>query len=174
MENAQIAAIFDEIADLLELKGDNEFRIRSYRNAARTVRDLSQRVEDLVHQGEKLEDLPNIGKSTAGKICEILESGTCNRLEELQKKVPPGLTMLMRLPQFGPRKSMQVYKALKIQTLEELKKACEEHRLAIPFGSTSRKSLRHASNSRCVWKSMASLIAWTFQTHTANRPGTQA
>lgn len=130
MENAQIAAIFDEIADLLELKGDNEFRIRSYRNAARTVRDLSQRVEDLVHQGEKLEDLPNIGKSTAGKICEILESGTCNRLEELQKKVPPGLTMLMRLPQFGPRKSMQVYKALKIQSLEELKKACEEHRLA--------------------------------------------
>lgn len=67
MENAQIAAIFDEIADLLELKGDNQFRIRSYRNAARTVRDLSQRVEDLVPQEEKLEDLPNIGKSTAEK-----------------------------------------------------------------------------------------------------------
>jgi DNA polymerase (family 10) len=129
VENAQIASIFEEIADLLELKGGNEFRVRSYRNAARTVRDLSRRVEDLVEEGEKLSDLPNIGKGTAEKIDEILHRGTCRRLEELRKEVPPQLTELMKIPQLGPRKAMELHKELDIGSVEDLKKACEEHRV---------------------------------------------
>ncbi len=125
MENAQVADIFDEIADLIELSGGNEFRIRSYRSAARTVRDLSERLEDLVEGGEDLSDLPNIGESTAEKVHEILETGSCERLREMREKVPPGLVELMRVPNLGPRKVMQLHQKLGIVSLDDLKKACE-------------------------------------------------
>jgi len=129
MENARIASIFEEIADLLELQGGNEFRVRSYRNAARTVRDLSRRVEELVEEGETLSELPNIGKGTAEKIREILHRGTCRRLEDLREDIPPHLTEIMRIPQLGPRKAMDLYRELHIESVEELKTACREHRV---------------------------------------------
>ncbi|MGD2175578.1 MAG: DNA polymerase/3'-5' exonuclease PolX [Candidatus Brocadiaceae bacterium] len=129
MENSQVADIFDEIADLLELQEANEFRIRSYRNAARTVRDLSQRLEDLVEDGKELTDLPNIGDSTAGKIRQILETGTCDRLEKLRRELPGELPELMRVPQLGPRRAMKLYRALGVESLEDLRKVCEEHRV---------------------------------------------
>ncbi|MBS3735123.1 MAG: DNA polymerase/3'-5' exonuclease PolX [Phycisphaerae bacterium] len=125
MENAQVADIFDEIADLIELQGGNAFRIRSYRNAARTVRDLSQRLEDLAAAGANFADLANVGKSTAGKIQEILDTGTCERLKELRAELPDGLPELMQVPQIGPRKAMQLYEELGVSSLEELKAAAE-------------------------------------------------
>jgi len=128
LENAQIASIFEEIADLLELQGKNEFRVRFYRNASRTIRDLSRRVEDLVGEGGDLSDIPNIGTNTAEKIHEILHRGTCKRLEDLRKQVPPQLTDLMQVPQLGPRKAMRLYKELGIDSVEALRKACDEHR----------------------------------------------
>ncbi len=126
MENAQIAEVFEEIADLLELQEGNQFRIRSYRNAARIVRDLSRRLEDMVEDGEDLTDLPNIGRGTAEKIAEILKTGTCERVEDLRQQVPSGLTQLMRVPDLGPRKSMSLYQELGIQDLEGLREACQE------------------------------------------------
>jgi DNA polymerase (family 10) len=129
MENAQVADIFDEIADLIELDEGNEYRIRSYRAAARTVRDLSQRLEDLVTQEEDLSEIPNIGESTADKIHEILETGTCQRLEEMRSKVPPELTEIMRVPDLGPRKAMQLHRELGIDDLDELREACESHKV---------------------------------------------
>jgi DNA polymerase (family 10) len=129
VENVQIAGVFDKIADLLELQEGNPFRIRSYRDAARTVRDLSQRLEDMVADGEDLTELPNIGESTAGKIREILDTGTCQRLEELQGEIPEGLTQMMRVPGLGPRRAMQLYRELGVETLEELKAACEDARV---------------------------------------------
>ena len=94
MENSQIGDIFDEIADLIELQDGNPFRIRSYRNAARTVRDQGKRIEDMVRDGADLTELPNIGDSTAKKIHEILETGTCEKLKELHEEVREGLTKL--------------------------------------------------------------------------------
>jgi len=129
MENAQIADIFDEVADLLELSEADQFRIRSYRSAAQTVRGLPRRMEDMVRSGERLSDLPHIGKSTAEKIDEILRTGTCARLKELQKKLPAGLTALMKVPQLGPRRAKLLYDKLGVRTIEELKAACEQGRL---------------------------------------------
>jgi DNA polymerase (family X) len=129
MENAQIADLFDTIADLIELKGGNEFRIRSYRQAARTVRDHPERLEDLVEANEDLSDLPNIGERTADKIREIIETGTCARIEELRKDIPEGLTHLMEIPGLGPRKAKEIYDELGIETLEGLRKACEKGEL---------------------------------------------
>jgi DNA polymerase (family 10) len=129
MENAQIADIFDRMADLLELKDEDPFRIRSYRNTARTLRDMSERVEDLVHAGKSLSDFPNIGKSSEDKIREILKTGTCARLEELQRDVPEGLPDLMKIPSVGPRTAIELYRKLGIHTVAQLKKACEKHEL---------------------------------------------
>jgi DNA polymerase (family 10) len=125
MENAQIADILDEIADLLDLKDANQFRIRSYRNASRTVRGLPDRLEDMAAEGKDLSDLPNIGKSTAEKIRQILDTGTCGRLEELREELPAGLTEVMRVEGMGPKKAMALHKALGIGSLEELKSAAE-------------------------------------------------
>ncbi len=129
MENAQIADIFDEIADLLELQDENQFRIRSYRNAARSVRDFSGRLEQAVADGMDLTELPDIGESTAEKIKEIIETGTCKRLTEQREKVPPELTDLLRVPQLGPRTAMMLYRELGVKNLEDLRDACREHRV---------------------------------------------
>jgi len=145
MENAQIADIFEEIADLLELRDENPFRVRSYRSAARTVRGLSDRLQDLVEAGRDLSDLSSIGDSTAGKIIEILETGTCKRVEDLRKKVPAGLPGIMRIPGVGPRKAVLVHDALSVNSLGDLKKACEEHRVRELEGfgeKTERKILK--------------------------------
>jgi DNA polymerase (family X) len=129
MENARIAEIFSEIADLLELKGGNEFRVRSYRNAARTVSELPQRLEEMVARDADLTELPNIGKSTAEKVREIVERGTCKRLEDLREEIPEGLTELLQVPQLGPRKASQLYRELEIQSLDDLRKAAEEKKI---------------------------------------------
>lgn len=129
MENTQVAAVFNQIADLLELQQANQFRIRSYRNAARTISGLSQRLEDIARQGGDLTELANIGESTAAKVHEILETGTCQRLQELREELPGELPELMRVPGVGPRSAMQMYRELGVESIEDLRKACEEHRV---------------------------------------------
>ncbi|MCE5326735.1 MAG: DNA polymerase/3'-5' exonuclease PolX [Planctomycetaceae bacterium] len=134
MENALVADMFDEIADLLDLQEEDAFRIRSYRNAARTVRNLSQRLEDMAAEGKDFAELPNIGKSTAAKVSEMLATGTCKRLEELRAAVPADLPMLMRLPGIGPRKAMQLHKQLGISAAADLEAACREGRVRVLAG----------------------------------------
>jgi DNA polymerase (family 10) len=129
MENAQIANIFDEIGDLLELREANQFRIRSYRNAAQSIRNLSERIEDLADRGEDLSEIPDIGDATAEKIHQILKTGTCKRLENLRKKVDEGVADLMKVPGIGPRTAMQLHEDLGIASLDELKEACENHQV---------------------------------------------
>ena len=95
--NADIADLFNRVADLLEILGENPFRIRAYRNAARTVVDLSQSVAAMVEQGKDLSELPGIGKDLAGKIQEIIRTGTLSQLQELEDRIPPQLGRLMKI-----------------------------------------------------------------------------
>lgn len=150
MENDRVADIFQEIADLLELKDANEFRVRSYRDAARTVRDLSDRLEDLAAQGEDLSELPNVGKKTATKIREILDKGTCRRLEELRDEMPESLTEVMKVPHVGPRKAMQIYKELGVEDLDALQEACEEGRVRELEGFGERMEEKILQNIQTV------------------------
>ena len=129
MENAKIADILDEIADLLDLEEANAFRVRSYRNAAQTVRGLPERVEEKVAAGEHLSDLPNIGRSIGKKLHEIVDTGTCKRLEELREEIPEGVTRLMDVPDLGPRSAMRLHRELGIESLDALRQACEDHRV---------------------------------------------
>ncbi|HKB53829.1 MAG TPA: DNA polymerase III, partial [Ramlibacter sp.] len=85
--NADVAAIFGQIADLLEVQGANTFRIRAYRNAARTIGELGRSVADMIEAGEDLDQLPGVGPDLAGKIAEIVATGTCAQLEQLQHEM---------------------------------------------------------------------------------------
>ncbi len=130
MENAQISRLLYEIADLLELQKADAFRIRAYRNAARVLSDVGQSLEEMHRQGQNLADLPGIGKSTAEKIVQIIQTGTCDRLEELRKLVPRDLPKLMQVPGLGPRRAWQLHEQLGLKSLEELREACEKHKVA--------------------------------------------
>ena len=129
MENKTIADIFTEIADILEIQGENPFRVRSYRNAARTIQDMSRSLESLVKAGEDLEEIPGIGKSMSEKIQEILSTGKCHTLEELRSRVPPGLTELLKLEGLGPKKVKALYDELSVDSVDRLEKAAQAGRL---------------------------------------------
>lgn len=124
--NADVAAVFEEMADLLEIEGSNPFRIRAYRNAARTLRDLPREVGAMLDEGEDLTELPGIGEDLAGKIKEIVQTGTAVALEEHRKKVPKTLTELLRIPGIGPKRVKALYHDLGIRTLDQLQKAAQD------------------------------------------------
>ena len=98
MHNEDIAAVFDEIADLLEIEGDNPFRIRAYRNGARTLRELGRDIGSFVEGGGDITQLPGIGKDLAAKIHEFMETGHCQALQKLRKQLPADLPELLKLP----------------------------------------------------------------------------
>lgn len=126
VHNEDIAAVFDEIADLLEIEGDNPFRIRAYRNGARTLRELGRDVRTLVERGEDITRLPGIGRNLAEKIHEILDSGHCRTLDKLRRKLPADLTDLLKLPGLGPRRVHALYHELDIHNREQLERAARD------------------------------------------------
>jgi DNA polymerase (family X) len=129
VHNSDIEAVLDAVADLLEIKGENPFRVRAYRNAARTVQGLSESVAEMVRRGQALSDLPGVGKDLAGKIDEIVETGALEFLKELQGEMPAGLTDLMKVPGLGPKRVAVLYKQLGITTLDGLVQAAEQGRI---------------------------------------------
>jgi len=129
VHNADVADIFEESADLLDLAEANRFRIRAYRNAARTLNQLSRPVADMVEAGEDLSELPDIGDDLAGKIEEIVETGSLEMLEELEQEIDPALAELMRIPGLGPERVRTLHEALGVTTREELKTAAQEGRV---------------------------------------------
>ncbi len=143
VHNRDVAEIFNEIADLLEIEGENQFRIRSYRNASRTVSDLSGNVADMVEKGEELSELPGIGKDLAGKIEEIVDTGTLEQLQELRKRTSPELRDLMKIGSLGPKRVKQLHEELGVNTVEDLEKAAEAGKVReVPgFGSKTEQSI---------------------------------
>ncbi|MEF8795361.1 MAG: DNA polymerase/3'-5' exonuclease PolX [Salinivenus sp.] len=129
VHNADVAAIFEEIADLLDLEDANEFRVRAYRNAARTVGQLSQPVADLIDEGDDLSELPDIGDDLAGKIETIVETGTLPLLEDLEQRIDPALVELMDVPGLGPERVRTLHDALGITSPDELRAAAEAGRV---------------------------------------------
>jgi DNA polymerase (family 10) len=136
IHNADIAAIFEEIADLLKIEGANVFRVRAYRNAARTLQELGRDVRAMVRREEDLTELPGIGDDLAGKIKEIVDTGRCAALDKLHKQLPPAITELLKIPGLGPKRVKALYHELDIHTVEQLQRAVRDHRVrALPgFG----------------------------------------
>ena len=124
MENLDIAKVFYEIADLLEIKGDNPFRIRSYRNAGLVIEGLPVNIKSIVERNEEeLEEIPGIGESLHEKIVEILKTGKCHFHQELLKELSPTLLDLLKVSGVGPKKVKLFYDKLGIKSIEGLEKA---------------------------------------------------
>ncbi len=142
--NPDIARIFDEIADLLEIEDANPFRVRAYRNAARLVQGLSNDVKTMVESGEDLTELPGIGDDLAKKIIEIVTTGHCSFLEKLEKQTPPALTELLKVPGLGPKRVKALWHELDVETVEQLARAAQEKRIrSIPgFGEKTEARIQ--------------------------------
>ncbi len=128
MTNKEIAQRFVELADLLEFKDENAFKVRSYRRVARVLEDLSEDVAELAEKGT-LEDLPGVGEATAKKIAEYIETGRIRRLEEAREGVPEGIAEVLSIQGVGPKKAAMMFKELGIGSVDELEEAAREHRL---------------------------------------------
>ena len=105
MQNEQIARLFDQLADLLEIQKANPFRVRAYRSASRTISSLSESASDIIaNEDAKLTDLDGIGKDLAKKIEVIVATGTLPQLDDLKEQIPPGVVDMLRIPGIGPKK----------------------------------------------------------------------
>src|SRR3989475_6448319 len=127
-DNDAIAKVLDEIADLLELKGENVFRAVTYRAAARSIRDLREPLAKLA-QEKRLTEIPKVGPSVGEAIEQIIATGSSKRHQELKAAVPPGLLTLLRVGGVGPATARTLYHHLRITTIEELEEAARGHPL---------------------------------------------
>lgn len=146
VHNADIAAVFNEIADLLEIRNENPFRVRAYRNAARTLQGLATAVAEMLARGEDLTELPGIGTDLAARIKEIVSTGKCRLLDLLHRQVPHSLTELMKIRGLGPKRVRSLYQELDIQTPEQLARAARDGRIrALPgFGVKTEQAILEA------------------------------
>src|SRR2546425_6421760 len=130
MQNAEIARLVGEVADLLEISAGNPFKVRAYRNAARTVADHPDPLSELVKdEAFDLTDLPGIGGSIAKEITALLETGTLPQRQQLVATIPPGLLDLLRIPGLGPKRVKLFHEQLKVNSARDLKDALEKGQL---------------------------------------------
>jgi len=126
MQNPDIARLFDEVADLLEIQNANPFRVRAYRNAARTIRDYPEPIAELVRGDKKdLTEIPGIGEDLAEKISDIVSTGELPLRKQLAAKLPAGLLDLLRIPGLGPKRVKLLYSKLKVKSAADLTKALD-------------------------------------------------
>ncbi len=129
MKNKEIARIFERMGTLLEIQGENVFKVRAYFKAAENLQHLAEDVVQL-RQEARLEEIPGIGKALREKITEYLDLGKIPAYEELIKEVPESLLDIVHIPSVGPKKAKLFYDERKIKNIEELKKQAEEGGLA--------------------------------------------
>jgi DNA polymerase (family 10) len=131
MQNAEIARLLSDVADLLEISAGNPFKVRAYRNAARTVADHSDPIAELVSGGEfDLTDLPGIGDGIAKEIRALVETGTLPQRQQLVATIPPGLLDLLRIPGLGPKRVKLFHERLTVNSVADLKDALEKGLIA--------------------------------------------
>jgi len=162
VRNLEIAKVFSDISDLLDIRGENPFRIRAYRRAAQNLESLAEDVASVAVRGDLME-IPGIGKDLASKIREYLENGTLRFLEDLKGEIPEGLIQLMNIRGVGPKKAKLFFDALDIRDLEGLERAAREGRLrTLPgMGTTSEAKVlrgislfREGGSRMYLWNAM--------------------
>jgi DNA polymerase (family 10) len=128
MRNLEIAFIFNQIADLLEIQSANPFRVRAYRRAAANVEGLADNIETIALNGT-LRNIAGIGEDLANKIEEYIRTGTMEFHEQLKQEVPLGLAKMVEIPSVGPKTAKQIYDAFKVQGIDELEELCKTDKL---------------------------------------------
>lgn len=140
MTNLELSWALAEMGDLLEIKGEDPFKVRAYHRAARVLEYLEEEAASFYVRGE-LEKIPGVGKNLAKKIAELLETGRSSFLEQLRREVPSGLRDMLAIPGLGAKSIRQIYQNLNITTLEELEQAAREHKIRQLPGMGSKTEL---------------------------------
>jgi len=142
VDKKEIAGIFEEIGALLELKGENPFRVRAYYNAARVIDGLQEDLGRLIEQG-RLTEIKGIGKDLAAKITEMVTTNHLKFYDELKESMPQGLLDMLKIPGFGPKRAKIVYEKLKVDSIEKLEAACRAGKIAAldGFGEKSQQKI---------------------------------
>ncbi|MGO8946304.1 MAG: DNA polymerase/3'-5' exonuclease PolX [Ktedonobacterales bacterium] len=142
VDKEQVAAVLQEVSDLLELTGSSTFEVRAYQNAVRSIEALEGDIEDVVKSGQ-IAHLPGVGKVLAARITELVTTGKLDLYEKLRAEVPSGLQEMLRVPGLGPKRVRTLYESLGITTLANLQAACESGRVAaLPgFGAKSQEKI---------------------------------
>ncbi len=178
LSNSQIADVLEELADLLEFQGSNAFRIRAYRNAARTVRNQSESLARLsVEHPDKLTEMAGIGKAVAEKCVTLVTTGSLPQLDQLLKEIPESTLAMLRIPGLGPKKAALLYKELGITSLEQLKQACEAGTVRQLKGFAEKTeqailagmAIAEAANQRYCWAE-ADEMAQALREHLSDCP----
>jgi len=138
MKNKELADLFEKMADILEFKGENPFKISAYRKASRIIGDLTQDIEEIAESG-KLKSIPGIGEGMAQKVVEYLKTGKISKFEEVKKGVPDELIAIMDIPGMGPKTLSMLHKEKGISNLSQLEKASEDGSLLGLFGMGEKK-----------------------------------
>ena len=130
MKNTAIAKVFQDMADLLELKGENVFKIRAYQRAARTIEHLPKEIEIMLQEGEDLQTIPGIGEAIAKKTIELVNTGKLHVYEELKSQFPEGITTLLEIPGIGPKTANRLSTELGVKSVDDLEQAIKDGRVA--------------------------------------------
>ena len=150
MKNSEVAKVFQDIADLLELKGEIPFKIRAYQKAVRSIEYLPVELEQLMKEG-RLREVPGVGEAIAKKITELLTTGRLEYYEKLRAEFPEGISTLLGIPGIGPKTAMRLSTELGIRSVEELETAIVEGKVAGLFrlgDKTAENILRHLQSMR--------------------------
>ncbi|KWF31959.1 phosphoesterase [Burkholderia diffusa] len=150
IHNAECAAVFSEIADMLEIQGANPFRVRAYRNAARTIADYGRDIPSMIENGGDLGRIPSIGADLAAKLREIASTGTCELQQTLRHALPGAIVELLDVPGLGAKRVKALYDALHVDSLEQLRaEAKSGHVRELPgFGAKTEAHLLDAIEER--------------------------
>ena len=144
MDNAEVARVLQQIADMLEFKNENPFKLRSYQMAAETIGSMGTQVADIVTRGGagELQKLPGIGKTISAQIIEIIETGKSSYFEELTKDVPASVLGLRRVSGIGLKTAQLLYRDFDIKSLDELKSFAESGALSSVPGLGEKTTAR--------------------------------
>lgn len=142
IEKQQVAALLDQMAQLMELDGANPFEVRAYQNASRAIAGLEGDITELVARGA-LTGVPGLGKTLITRITELVTTGHMRQYDDLLERIPPGLREMLRIPGLGPKRIRQINQALQITTLDQLREAAESGQVAaLPgFGAKSQENI---------------------------------
>ena len=173
MDNGKISAQITKLADLLEFQGANSFKIRAYRRGARVIKDSTDSFTAIVNNDpSQLLEIDGIGKGVAEKITQLIQDGEIAEINDILETVPPTVLDILRIPGLGPKKAAALYQELGIQTLEQLRAACESNEIQQLKGFAAKTeqsildgiSIAAAANERIYW-SDADELALSLRTH---------
>lgn len=142
MDNHSLARVLHEIADILEIKGESVFRIRSYRLAGESLQTLTRDLPEMIRGGEDLKELPGVGPAIAAKLEELVATGRCAYHQDLLAEVPAGLLELLRLPGLGPKGVSLLWRKLGVTSAEDLERAIADGRFRTLPGMKEKKEAR--------------------------------